>query len=62
MELPKVPTEAKSQKLNFTFRVMAYRQLTHTEMHQVYLFWRQQSKQNKPMKDKVVTITSLIGL
>jgi hypothetical protein len=62
MESPKIPTEAKDEELNFTFRVLAYRELTPTEFRQTYLLWRRQAKKNKPKKNQIVTIISLIGL
>ena len=61
MEVPKVATEAKDQKLNFTFRVMAYRQLTPIELKQTYAVWLGQSKRNRPKKNQIVTILSVIG-
>ena len=62
MELPKVPTEAKDHELNFIFRVLAYRELTPAEFRKTYLLWRRQAKKNKPKKNQLVTVISLIGL
>lgn len=61
MEMPKVATEAKDQKINFTFRVMAYRQLTPLEFRQTYAVWLSQSKRNRPKRGQTVTIVSIIG-
>ena len=61
MQMPTVPTEIKDEDWNFTFRVLAYRKLTREEMLQALAMWRGQSKRNKPKKNQIVEITSIIG-
>jgi hypothetical protein len=61
MKAPIVPTELKYSDLNFTFRVLAYRQLSRDELLQAFGLWQGQSKRNRPKKNQLVEVTSIIG-
>jgi len=59
--MPKVITEAKDKKKNFTFRVRAYRKLTPAEFHSAYVVWYRQRDKRRKLQNQVIEITSIIG-
>ncbi len=61
MKTPDVITQTHDPKNNFTFRVRAYRELTPQEMRKAYFAWKRQGDKKRLLKDKTVTVTSIIG-
>lgn len=62
MEMPNAITKTKDQKMNFTFRVRAYRKLTPQEMRISFANWNQQRDKRKSLKNKVIEVVSIIGI
>ncbi len=50
----------RDTKINFVFRVLAYRELSERELRMAYALWRSQSKRNRPKANQVITIISSI--
>ncbi len=61
MKTPDVITQTHDPKNNFTFRVRAYRELTPQEMRKAYFVWSRQGDKKRSLKNKTVTVTSIIG-
>jgi hypothetical protein len=60
MKEPDVITETRDPKNNFTFRVRAYRKLTPKEMRKELFVWSRQGDKKRSLKNKTVTVTSII--
>jgi len=58
--MPTVVTEMKDPDKNFTFRVLAYRKLTETEMRQAFAVWNQQRERRRSLKNQTVEVISSI--
>ena len=61
MKEPDVITETHDPKNNFTFRVRAYPKLTPKEMRKEFFVWSRQGDKKRSLKNKTVTVTSIIG-
>ena len=61
MNMPKVITEMIDPKINFRFRVQAYRKLTPREMNMSLAIWNGQRDKRHSLRNKVVTVISIIG-
>ena len=63
--LPTVKHTVRDNEHNVTYHVMAYRKLTNREVMIGIRMYHSQPKQRRrktPVRDKVITIISLIGL
>lgn len=64
MDPPSIKHTVRDRVNNVTYHVMAYRPLTKAEVMQgvsLYLSQPEQRRRKKPVRDKVITILSLIG-
>ena len=61
MRAPDVSTEWHDEKNNFTFRVLAYREVTAEEMRQSFTFWMQSERRKKIPKNQCVEVISILG-
>lgn len=59
---PSVVTTYRDEERNFTFRVVAYRALTQSELLLVLSMWRRQQRRKSLPRNQVITVQSIIGL
>jgi hypothetical protein len=61
MQMPNVENLAKDSAAGITYRVLAYRALTRTELLQAVAAYKRQAGARKPKRGTTVTIVSVIG-
>lgn len=61
MEMPSVVTVGGDPRINFVFRVRAYRKLTRQEMQMAFAVWNGQRDKRRTLKNKHIEIVSLLG-
>lgn len=62
MRTPGIMSTIIDPEKNITYKIMAYRELSKSEMVQAVQFYNQQKGSKKTKKGSTVTIHSIIGL
>lgn len=61
MNAPSVVSTLRSDELNFTFHVKAYKKLTHSELKRILNIWMRHKRITKLPKNKTITYITILG-